>query len=385
MRVRTIHLLGLVCSGFALAASVACGSGAEPPTDDGLGLGRDAGNNSGAFGDRPDSSGSTSPSSSDASCAATNSAAKLDPLNMVILFDRSKSMEDDGKWTTVTHALSEFLNSASSDSLGISLGYFPLEYVCNRQQYLAPAIPLTVLPSGRATLVSNIKSQTPFVDTYGGTPMLPALEGSITYAKGLVSSDPTRRTVVILATDGYPEGCVTSAGGAPNTLSEIVSYVKSAAETDPKVKTFVIGVGSLLTSLDGIAAAGQTGAAFLVDTGSDTQEKFREALDTVRRQAAACDFAIPSTTAEIDFGNVNVIYREHPTEPDEFMGYVSSVADCTALPPGTKAWYYDDPSQPKRLNLCPSTCDVVQGAGAKDGTVNVQFGCKRIDVVVIPR
>ena len=396
MRLRTIHL-GLATTVFVFATAMACG---DPETlggdgtfhDDAGGGGDGTSGNDGQDGGRGDTgpggdfgsldaSGHKMPTS-DSSCAATTSATKLDPLNMIILFDRSKSMQDDAKWTTVTHALSGFLQSASSDALGISLGYFPLDYICSRAQYTTPSAPLTVLPAGRAALVSNIQSQNPFVETYGGTPMLPALEGALTYAKGLAASDALRRNVVVMATDGYPEGCLaTEDGGAPNTIADVVSFVKGAAETVPKVKTFVIGVGSQLTSLNGIAAAGQTGSAFLVDTvGTSTEESFRQALDSVRRQAAACDFAIPASKEAIDFNNVNVVYKESPSASEQFMGYVPTAADCATIPAGTKAWYYDDPKSPKRLNLCPSTCSAVQSEAVKDGVVSVQFGCTRIEV-----
>ena len=185
-----------------------------------------------------------------------------------------------------------------------------------------------------------------------------------------------------MATDGYPEGCVApDDGGAPNTLSDVVNLVQNAAQTEPKVKTFVIGVGSLLTSLNGIAVAGDTGAAFLVDTvGTGTEAKFRDALDTVRRQAAACDFPVPTSSTQIDFNNVNVVYRDSATATAQYMGYVATLAACANVSAGKKAWYYDDPMKPTRVNLCPATCSAIKGAAGKTAVVDVEFGCKRVDV-----
>ena len=67
----------------------------------------------------------------------------------------------------------------------------------------------------------------------------------------------------------------------------------------PSLLTFVIGVGSSLTSLNGIAAAGGTGQAFIVDAaGADPGGQFLAAMNAIRGSAAVgCQYTIPRRRA----------------------------------------------------------------------------------------
>lgn len=86
-----------------------------------------------------------------------------------------------------------------------------------------------------------------------------------------------------------------------------------------------------------------------------------------------CTFPIPSppNNETLDPSKVNVEFS--PTEgAAEVFPRAAAEADCG----DTLAWFYDDPSLPTALNLCPATCEAVQAGG----TVDIAFGCATIEV-----
>ena len=50
---------------------------------------------------------------------------------------------------------------------------------------------------------------------------------------------------------------------------------------------------------------------------------------------------------------------------------VGSEADCA----GEKGWYYDNPTDPAQIILCPASCDEVQHV---NGVVDVVIGCQSV-------
>src|SRR5207245_583501 len=99
----------------------------------------------------------------------------------------------------------------------------------------------------------------------------------------------------------------------------------------PKIETFVIGVGGSLGSLNGIAAAGGTGQAFLVDTNQNVNQQFLDAMNTIRGQALACSYEIPLPEAgQPDFDKVNVQYTPGAGGPAQVLPRVADKAHCPA-------------------------------------------------------
>ena len=67
-----------------------------------------------------------------ATCAATSVSAKLIPLDLYVLMDSSKSMNESTaggatKWKATTDALKAFFSDAKSDGLSVALKFFPDE------------------------------------------------------------------------------------------------------------------------------------------------------------------------------------------------------------------------------------------------------------------
>ncbi len=83
-----------------------------------------------------------------------------------------------------------------------------------------------------------------------------------------------------------------------------------------------------------------------------------------------CELAIPDppTDLVLNYDRVNVdVGSPAGTGP----GVIPNVGDATHC--AGEGWYYDDPSAPTQLQLCPTTCDTVNTI--EDATIDVTFGC----------
>jgi hypothetical protein len=333
-------------------------------------------------------------------CASQSFDAELVPLDIYIAFDQSYSMnkpagEAGTRWDAVTTALKGFVQQAPADT-SVGLSYFPMfqsavascsvdadcpggcigcclvgeggghclpepAYDCNASSYATPDVPIAPLPDNESALVASLDAHYPF----GGTPTSAALQGAIDHAKSWAAAHPTHKTIVVLATDGYPKDC------SPIDIPSIAAIAGAGAEGTSGVSTFVVGVGDGLDNLNAIAAAGGTGEAFLVTDQNATAE-FAAALDTIRK-SLACDFVVPSPAPgeEADFEKVNVQYTPGNGQAD-IVGQVASLAECAE----DGGWYYDDPANPKIIQLCPATCTLAKADPS--GKVDVLLGCKTI-------
>jgi Mg-chelatase subunit ChlD len=307
-------------------------------------------------------------------CKKVSRTAELPPLDMVLALDTSFSMDFNQKWISVKAALKAFAVDPHFAQVGVGLQYFPVREQCNADDYAIPAVAIAQLSTSSSDIISSLEQQR----MSGGTPMVPMLTGVISYARSWASKHTDRKTVVVMATDGIPDSTCLSAmpGTLPNTLTNVITVVTDAATGQPSVPVFVIGVGSDLTSLNQIAAAGGTNKAFLVDVNKDVQSDFLAALNDIRRELA-CEYIIPpppSGETAIDFSAVNVVYTAGSTV--ETFGNVKDKASCSTAAAPDRAWYYDDPKKPSKIMLCPDTCKKVQ---YHDGArIDVMFGCKTI-------
>jgi hypothetical protein len=289
---------------------------------------------------------------------------------MIIGLDTSFSMEFDDKWTNVKAALESFVTNPSYSDLGVGLQFFPIRKQCSVSDYETLAVPLGPEPQVSTPITQALEAQM----MSGGTPTVPLLQGLVAYLQA--HPNPAHKPVIVLATDGVPDDACASpvAGETPNTLDNAIAVTAAAYAGTPSIPVFVIGVGSELTALNGIAQAGGTGQATLVDTGGNAQQQFLAALDAARRTAIPCDFAIPSDS-NVDPNQTNVVYLPAGAAAQQFV-FVGDASSCAQAP--TSGWYFDDPNQPTKVILCGGACDMVKADDR--GQVNVVFGCPRIDV-----
>jgi hypothetical protein len=361
-------------------ALAACGSSADGargaaggdagPSSSGGGASSGSSSSGGSTFQSGDGGGGSSSSGSGVGCASVSKKATNVPLDMVIGLDTSFSMDFDGKWTNVKAALESFVNNPSYSDLGIGLQFFPIRKQCSVPDYEALAVPLGPEPQVGAPITRSLEAQM----MSGGTPTVPLLQGLVAYLQA--HPNPAHKPVIVLATDGVPDDACASpvAGETPNTLDNAIAVTAAAYAGTPSISVFVIGVGSELTALNGIAQAGGTGQATLVDTGSNAQQQFLAALDAARRTAIPCDFAIPSDS-NVDPNQTNVVYMPAASPAQQFV-FVGDASSCAQAP--MNGWYFDDPTTPTKVILCGGACDMVKADDR--GQVNVVFGCPRIDV-----
>lgn len=87
-----------------------------------------------------------------------------------------------------------------------------------------------------------------------------------------------------------------------------------------------------------------------------------------------CEYAIPEPPEGMMFDPmlVNVDYTPSGGARQRIPA-ARSVDEC---PSGSDGWYYDDPSAPTQILLCPGTCSIV--AADTSGMVNIALGCATI-------
>jgi hypothetical protein len=348
----------------------------------------------------PMSDGSISDASA---CAAESKKAEQLPLDMYIMLDQSGSMTDPvsgggTKWDAVTSAFKTFVNQPGTAGIGVGIQYFPLDAgastcsptcasdadcggqfftcvfglcincvsggdSCNSADYAKPDVEIAALPAAAAAFTASINKHNPT----NSTPTSAALQGAIDHAKAWGTQNPNHVVIDVLATDGDPTECDTD-------LNNINAIAAAGVNGTPKILTFVIGVGSSLTALNGTAAAGGTGQAFIVDTNQNVNQQFLDALNKIRGAALSCSYLIPvPTKGKPDFNSVNVQYAPGDGGPAAVLPKVNDKASC---PAGGDAWFYDDNAAPKQILLCDSTCTKV--SADTTGQIDILLGCATI-------
>lgn len=421
----------------AATVALACaGCGAQDPTSDASGRSPGSSPAQGAAGagaDTPEAFGNSDapvaamdPSDPDptrfAECGGDEYVAEKIPQDLFVMLDRSGSMQSPGgAWDPVTQALKGFMALPETAGIGIGLGLFPWVaslppptfcmsdaqcgpygpcdttqtfatcadasfLSCVPADYAKPIVPIMPLPDVASAMAAAIDAQT----QDGGTPMAPALEGAIMYAREHMAAHPGRGVTVVLATDGSPNGCDVEAQRAFIAYTENPTgmplppdlFVKTVADlaaagfgSAPLVKTFVISIGAGMAALNQeaanrIAAAGGSGQAFFVDTAGDPVKDFLDALDRIA-STVGCTFAIPTPEGRTpNPEQLNFTFTAESGMPELFPR-APDAAGCG----DQAAWFYDVPAAPTQINLCPAACDRVT---AGSGRVEIVVGCQTV-------
>lgn len=344
--------------------------------------------------------GGASSSSTLTGCAQDTTEAQQVPLDMYIMLDQSGSM-DGSSWKSVTNALTTFVQQPGTEGISVGLQYFPLRPggapvcpdMCNTDadcgacgpckalmpgfpmkmcegstqgdscvaaDYATPEVEIEPLPGVAPKIVGSMQQHKPS----GGTPTSAALQGAVDHAKAWANAHPNHSVIVVFASDGEPMGC-------DENLSNINAIAAAGFNATPSVPTFVIGVGSQISALNGIAAAGGTGTAVFAE-GANVQQQFLDAMNAIRGTALACNYFIPMPEkGKPDYDAVNVQYTPGGGQGD----FIKKVLDQSACANGD-GWYYDDNANPQTIVMCPATCDKFKQDDK--GKVDIVTGCKTI-------
>jgi hypothetical protein len=299
-------------------------------------------------------------------CAASGQDATQIPVDMFVMVDKSGSMKDNNKWPNAKAAFEAFFQDPAAASLKVALRFFPDAgcdgLACDVNVCSQPAVDIGALsdPAHVQALVASLDAHSPG----GGTPMSAALGGAEKWATDYTGKVMgTEKVVVVLVTDGEPNGC-----------DDNVDHIaKEAADAYAAagVLTFAVGLaGSNQATMDKIAQAGKSMQGFFIGNGN-AEADLVAALKKIQQSSVGCTYAMPKPDQgqTVDPTLVNVTYTPGGGQA-QTLDQVPNAAACGA----SGGWYYDDPSKPATINLCPSTCQTVQAdTGAK---MQILLGCK---------
>jgi hypothetical protein len=367
-----------------------------------------------------------------------------EPIALYIMLDNSKSMSDDSKWTNAVAAITSFVKTTpapggtwscvdpggesvpppaslappSSGGLSVAIQYFhPLNAgaspnECDGTGHSTPAVAMGALPANGAAITASLGATSP----QGKTPTVGALTGGTKYCETFEAANPGKKCVVVLVTDGQPNGCGLSSHCADGTencvdsksVATLTPIAKGAHDAAHGVLTFTVGMSGVSADgfalLNAIAIAGGsdctpgTPGNEACDVTTSGTTGFLEALNKIRDSVQVtsttnqsvtststvsttlpCEWSIPKPTDNqaFDKNHVNVTYSTGGTSRQ--LGNVPAATDCAATA-AAGGWYYDDANAPTKIFACPATCDVLKQT--VDAKVQVLIGCMTVPAMI---
>ena len=282
------------------------------------------------------------------------------PPNMMILLDRSASMdgdaEGDTRWNVAKSAI-ETVTVSFDDAIrfglatysacmagGCSAGTIVMPIAANNaveiNGFLATTVDERSSDGQEATEDGKVRylCDTGDPETTTG-PSLVALVGEPSLL------DASRTNAVVLLTDGEEsEECAEDCDGPCGARMLLAQ--------SPPVKTYVIGLGVNPDAIAEIATAGDTDQAI----GANNLAELSSAFDQIAAAVASCDYTLgdaPPNTAEL-----YVFFNDDP----------QAVASD-----GMHGWSYEPAAQ--RLRFHGDACDQIQSGAVDD--IDVVYGCPR--------
>ena len=313
------------------------------------------------------------------------------PVAMYVMLDRSRSMTvmdqyPEELWEPSVDALSTFVNDEGNADLSMALQYFPIEDAyCDGAGYATPAVPMAPIGEERGTLLSSLSTESP---DGRSTPTEGALRGATQYCEQYLA-DHDGKCVVVLVTDGQPNGCA-------QKRSDLVDIVAAASSEDLLVYTVGL-TGADFELLNALALAGGADDCHPDDDGrfacdisngpeqlNATLKQIQEFVTTtetvtetqikteLRTQPLVCEWKMPSGDDQVPIAPdlVNVTSSFGGDDP-WILGRVPTENDCQL-----GGWYYDDNVDPTRIKACSETCELLTD-GSYD-QVDILLGCETL-------
>lgn len=317
------------------------------------------------------------------SCLSDSQKPEPTPLDIYIMFDLSASMScpasmaGEGLWcpgdpnprfVPVRDAVNTFIADPQMAGISVGLGYFGNNQLgnanCAPQGYNQPDVQMAPLPGNQGALSGSLGG----VGPTGETPTGPAIRGACEYTTQYKAANPAHTVVLLLVTDGVPETPITL---CPNVSLPDAVQAATECANNSGIPVYVLGVGAALQNLSQIATAGGTQQAYLVESG-DVAAQVLQALQTIRGEATIqCEYRIPAPPPGQVFDPTKVNVRLTSPTGQQTIYNVPSINDCN---PAEGGWFYDDPVNPTKIQLCGSTCDAV--TIQTQSSLDLALGCE---------
>jgi hypothetical protein len=204
-------------------------------------------------------------------CSVRRLVAERKGLNLYLLIDTSVWLLLRPLWTTLTTAITRFVEDPSHYGLGVGVGYIGTS--CNADSYATPRVAIGQLPGVAEQITAS------FPVPFNGKATDAALAGSLNYVRSVVRNDTDRETAIVIMSDSFGDLFC----GAFS--DDVATQARLGLEADPPVRTHVVALGvggpSLpdpfaladVKLLDDVAEAGGTGTAtrVLVSASADVE------------------------------------------------------------------------------------------------------------------
>jgi hypothetical protein len=297
-------------------------------------------------------------------CACTELSFLSDVPNLYLVLDRSGSMADNNKWTTVRVVVAQMMKSLGPRA-NFGIAMFPTSSTTD--SCVAGKQVMSVRqgdsPAGTQGPTTSLMLAVTSVAPEGGTPTAATLDALLPTLKSLPG-----RTFVILATDGGPncnsaatctaatcidniealQGCPPN--GVPNCCDPAINpgygpldcldeqptidAVKAIAQAG--MPTYVVGVpgsapyASLLDSLATAGGTARTTEPFYYRVDSTDQSAFQDALAQIAAKiTASCTLTL--ATPPPDPTHVNVYFDNQAVPADPVNGWVLDGSTVTLV------------------------------------------------------
>ncbi len=342
-----------------------------------------------------------------ANCGLTALSAARPVVNMLLVVDKSSSMNGtdeftEGRWATLGTALGSALDDAR-EHVNFGLQFFPFAddpedtpTTCQTPASLDVLVPIGAGVDTVPVIVDALADYEPA----GGTPTADALAHALDYFANGDGSALKGDRYVLLATDGGPncneglecdaDSCTINlenetataacggnccdpmvAGSAVNCLDEDRTVAQVTALAEQGIKTFVVGIpGSQFfgDTLDKLAEAGgqpnpDAPPSYYRVTSADGAEGLTAVLTRITTGLiTTCRLQLTST----------------PTDPN-YEKLLNVEIDGENVPQmGDDGWSVDRDTSPPTIVLAGETCDYMEEQGASQ--VRVTYGCPTVMV-----
>lgn len=308
-------------------------------------------------------------SAGEESCGIQSFDLERKPTEVLLVLDRSASMQDppDGvdtdmqKWELTAPAVIGVVQETDS---GISWGLklFPEGQdtgACDAET-IVDTIHVPIAPMNAANVVAAIQATQPEGD---GTPTGDAIDAGVAYLQTRMNDNPK---YILLATDGEPSCAGVDNEGQDDARPYAIDAITRALAAG--FPTFVVGVNttkdSATDTLNAMAMAGGVPrppdsvnplAMNLAFYLANTQAELADALRAITGEIASCVFPLNPPPPVPDNIAVDVNSMRSPQDPARADGWEYTSDDHTGL------------------EVYGSWCDLIKGAGQNQ--VQILYGC----------